>query len=316
MKSIQQPFLRTLSWFIKIAIVIAAAFYIYQKIAHRNELEHFLNHFSESLRGHSFLFSGVFSMLFINWGLEALKWKLLVSHLHRISFGRACRAVLAGVTTGIFTPNRAGEFGGRVFDLPREIRMQAALLSFAGGFIQLGVTVAAALPAVFLCSTCDAFISGHLWLSLVFIFAAATILFFLWLLKDRIAPQAKAYFLLFQSYSPLDWLKIVFLSAFRYFVFSIQFFLLLYAFGIRPGIPETFSAIALTFFATTVIPTFALSEIGIRGSAAVIFLGIYSIDTTGILAASFLLWIINIAVPALIGIIFVLQLDPLTKAEK
>jgi hypothetical protein len=111
-------------------------------------------------------------------------------------------------------------------------------------------------------------------------------------------------------------MKIASISVLRYLVFSTQFFLLLYAFGIRAEIPEVFSAIALTFFATTVIPTFALSEIGIRGSVSVIFLGMYSTDTAAILASSFLLWIINIALPALTGIVFVLQLDSITKAKK
>ncbi|HEV7232472.1 MAG TPA: lysylphosphatidylglycerol synthase domain-containing protein [Bacteroidia bacterium] len=316
MKSIPHPFLRKLSWFIKIAIVIAAAFYIYQKIARRSDLSLFMEHFNESLRNHVCLFLGVFIMLFVNWGLEAWKWKLLVSHLYPISFGRACRAVLAGVTTGIFTPNRAGEFGGRVFDLPRDIRVQAALLSFTGGFVQLGVTVVAALPAVFICSSCDVFMRSHLWLSLILISGLIITMIVLWLLKERIAPRATEYFRLFQSYSALHWMKIASISVLRYLVFSTQFFLLLYAFGIRAEIPEVFSAIALTFFATTVIPTFALSEIGIRGSVSVIFLGMYSTDTAAILASSFLLWIINIALPALTGIVFVLQLDSITKAKK
>ncbi len=65
--------------------------------------------------------------------------------------------------------------------------------------------------------------------------------------------------------------------------------------------------IALTFFAIAAIPTFALTEIGVRGSAALAFIGLISDNDTGIVAASFSLWLVNIALPAMAGVPFVFK---------
>src|SRR4249920_1520493 len=38
----------------------------------------------------------VFALMFINWGIEAAKWKRLISPLERFSFFRSFKSVLAG----------------------------------------------------------------------------------------------------------------------------------------------------------------------------------------------------------------------------
>ena len=66
----------------------------------------------------------------------------------------------------------------------------------------------------------------------------------------------------------------------------------------------------------TMIPTIAITELGIRGSVALFLIGIYfgnPLDmpdhiNLGIVAASTALWIINLALPALTGTIFVFNL--------
>ena len=64
---------------------------------------------------------------------------------------------------------------------------------------------------------------------------------------------------------------------------------------------------ALTFLSMSIIPTIALTELGVRGSVAIYF-GYISSNTIGILTASFALWIINLVVPAILGVLFVYQL--------
>jgi hypothetical protein len=66
-----------------------------------------------------------------------------------------------------------------------------------------------------------------------------------------------------------------------------------------------------------IIPTIALTELGIRGSVALYIFGLYSgqvlpvsgANSLGIFAASTLLWTINLGIPALIGTIFVFRLQ-------
>ncbi|MBK7946332.1 MAG: flippase-like domain-containing protein [Flavobacteriales bacterium] len=53
-------------------------------------------------------------LMLLNWGLESRKWRILVSDVERISRWRAFMATLAGTPIGLITPNRVGEFVGRV----------------------------------------------------------------------------------------------------------------------------------------------------------------------------------------------------------
>ena len=74
--------------------------------------------------------------------------------------------------------------------------------------------------------------------------------------------------------------------------------------------------IGAIFFAITMIPTVAIAELGIRGSVSLFLIGIYyghlhdmpSEIVMGVVASSTSLWLINLALPALIGAIFAFNL--------
>jgi hypothetical protein len=73
----------------------------------------------------------------------------------------------------------------------------------------------------------------------------------------------------------------------------------------------------MIYFVMAIIPTIALSELGIRGSVALYMFGLYftlhglsAMDfNQGILAASTLLWVVNLGIPAILGSIFVFRLQ-------
>jgi len=315
MKKPAPSFLSFLSWLIKIAIVIAAAFYIYQKIAHRRDLSLFPEQVANAWTTHAGILLLALALVFLNWGLEAWKWKLLLSKLVPVKYSFAFRSILAGVTTGIFTPNRVGEFGGRVFYLEEGHRMEAALLSFAGGFLQMLVTVLVAIPAMLLMPAIHFYLPIDIQLAKIFaiVFVAGLLIFFFF--RNKWLPVFRNYVRVFKAHGLVNWISIFFISLVRYGVFSFQFYLLLKFFGIQLDVITAYIAISLTFFSAAVIPTLALSEIGVRGSVSLIFIGIYSSNDLGIIGASFLLWIINIAMPAIAGSVFVLGIHPFKKSK-
>ena len=95
---------------------------------------------------------------------------------------------------------------------------------------------------------------------------------------------------------------------FRFAVFSFQYFLLLQFFNLSVSATESFILIALYFFLISLIPTFALSELGVRGSVAILLFCVDGVNCAPVFASTFLLWIINLALPAVIGSVFVYQL--------
>jgi hypothetical protein len=114
------------------------------------------------------------------------------------------------------------------------------------------------------------------------------------------------------------------MSFLRYLVFTTQFLLLLKVFSVPVPIPEGIIITSLIFFVLSVVPTVTLTELGIRDSAAVYFFGIWFSHSggmtdpilIGILSASTLLWIINLAVPAVIGTLFVFRLKFFRKSSQ
>ena len=101
-------------------------------------------------------------------------------------------------------------------------------------------------------------------------------------------------------------------------------YLLLKIFSVDLPFFHAMIIIAVTFFVMTIIPTIAITELGIRGSVSLFLIGIYfggpeSVPqsiTLGIIAASTSLWIINLTIPALIGAIFVLNLKFFRKPKQ
>lgn len=90
-----------------------------------------------------YLFALVAVLIPVNWGFEARKWQLLGQKLEPISFLQAYRAVMVGLTLGFITPNRLGDYAGRVLELKSRQRLEAIGAIFIGRFCQLVATVLA-----------------------------------------------------------------------------------------------------------------------------------------------------------------------------
>jgi uncharacterized membrane protein YbhN (UPF0104 family) len=236
--------------------------------------------------------------------------------LEHISVKKSCKAILAGLSICIFTPNRIGEFAGRIYYLTQADKIKATLLTFIGNMYQLLCTVVIGITALIVwCYTNGEFswltLERALYLAAAFIGSMLVgLLLYKLVIKNsiKIAPQIAHYIFVFKALSIPVHLVTLLLSLGRYFIFSLQFYLLLRWLAVDITILQGMLLIPITFFVIAVIPTFALSELSVRGASAIYILGVVSLNTTGILAASLLLWIINLAIPALIGLIFVFDL--------
>src|SRR4030095_1028506 len=83
----------------------------------------------------------VFLLMFVNWSLEALKWKISVQHVQPVSFFRSLKAILSGVSFSVTTPNRTGEYLGRVLYMDEGNRLKVISLTVLGSLSQLIITV-------------------------------------------------------------------------------------------------------------------------------------------------------------------------------
>jgi hypothetical protein len=102
------------------------------------------------------------------------------------------------------------------------------------------------------------------------------------------------------------------LSIFRYFVMLAQFVLVLNAFGHLQTWPDNAGKLyiqgqgaALTWGLTSLAPMPAFGDLGFREAAALLVLDSpTAIDTTAVVAAMLTLWVINLFIPSIVGLIW------------
>ncbi len=260
------------------------------------------------------MFVAVGALMLLNWAIEARKWQLLMRPVQRIGFLRSYTATMAGTSIGLITPNRVGEFAGRVLFLDPEHRVQGSFATLLGSIAQFVVTLlvggVALLFGRYLWHTgSDALQpwSVVVWSALL-IGCAAVFLYF--------SPGAFARLLL-----AIPWLRrferhahvldtidrrtlvhVFALSLLRYAVFTLQFALVLEALA-SVALMQSFMAVPVVFLVTTLVPTTALTELGIRGSVAATFI---PGEAPGIVLSTGFIWLVNIVLPAVAGSVILL----------
>ncbi|MBE0648379.1 MAG: flippase-like domain-containing protein [Bacteroidales bacterium] len=325
---------KTYNKLIQVVILLLAYWFIYDQVFYRKNLPQIWKALMEDFNNDNFawLLAGVILLMFVNWAIEAVKWRYLMAKIERINFWKSYEAVLTGVTVSSFTPNRIGEYFGRVFILNSGSRVEGILITILGSMSQLLITVftgsAALLLFIPLYLTKYWDFNGYLYYVLVAIVVSFNALIlgfylnvsFLSTLKEKILrnglKKIRKFFRIFAFYHNRELITVLLYSLFRYIIFSFQFFILLHIFNVPIPYLDAMMLISLIYFVMAIIPTIALTELGIRGSVALYFFGIYFSGMTGtmdeinfgVLAATTLLWAINLGVPALMGSVFVFRL--------
>jgi type IV secretory pathway VirB2 component (pilin) len=299
---------------------------IYRQVASQAGWQNSLQQISVNIRGAGaagFIAVGV--LMFINWGLEARKWQLAMAHLHPISFGRSFKAVFTGTTLAFFTPNRIGEYFGRILYIPDGKRIRAISLTIVCSIAQLLVTLIAGIWGLILFRKhLGAAGSGSqsvlfwlqlvLWLSVAGAFFLAMFYFRLsWLARalEKLFPRGRlpGYVKVLEEFNATVLLRILSLSLFRYIVFLLQYFLLFDVFDVALTVTDTFTVVSVMFVVLAIAPTIAfLTDLGIRAKASIELVQFFSTNVAGILATALGIWIINLVIPALIGSLLVLGL--------
>jgi hypothetical protein len=103
-------------------------------------------------------------------------------------------------------------------------------------------------------------------------------------------------------------LKLLSLSAIRYVVFIIQYFLLFQLFEVTVSWWQCFQAVSVVFLVLAIIPTFAIAELGLRGKVNLKLLALFSANSLGISIATATIWLINLVVPAIAGSLLIVSI--------
>ncbi len=258
----------------------------------------------------------VFLLLPINWLIESLKWKLMTVHVQTISLKTSVKSVLAGITTGFFTPNRVGDLVGRVMYLDTENRKSGVTLSLLSSLTQNMVMTLCGLPACILFfATTKTNNSATIYYPLyvlICLILIGLIYFFLPQIsslfnKSRFSDRIKEFTDCLSNYSPKELLQIISVALFRYMVFCVQFYFMLKFFGIELSVLQALIAIPTSYLFVTFTPSFAFSDAAVRSSIAVLVIGVFSPKVIGIALAGMCIWLINFVMPMLVGSVLIVR---------
>jgi len=277
-----------------------------------------------------FNFILVFVLMFVNWSLEALKWKISVQRVQPVSFFRSLKAIFSGVSFSVTTPNRTGEYLGRVLYMDDGNRLKVISLTILGSISQLLVTIFFGLLGLLILRHGIANVSLSVWMvwlkdigiigaSLAFI--VLTVFYFRigWLVKwiDKI-PAIKKYIWLINELEKTDTtllLRLLSISLVRYLVFATQYFLLFRFFGVEINWWQGFWATAIVFFVMAITPTIELFEVVKKMYITKEIFAIFTVNTLAIGFVTTTIWCINLVIPAAIGSLLILGIKFFKKDE-
>lgn len=267
----------------------------------------------------------VILLMIVNWGIESRKWQLLVNHVQQFGFGKAFKSVLAGCSITMLTPNRIGEYGGRILYVEEENRIRAISLSLVGSISQLLVTmVMGCLGLLYLkiISQNNSAALGVLpefWGDvLIYLSIGLTVLLLLfylrlgWLVRmmERIPSLQKItrHIRVLDEFDNKQLLRILFLSLIRYLVFVFQYVLMLQVMQIEISLWLCFWLMTVFYLVMAVAPSIGFIELPVRVSASWIIFKFFTTNQLGVGTASLSMWLINLVLPAVIGSLLILSI--------
>jgi len=262
-------------------------------------------------------------LMFINWGIEARKWQVLVSRIQQVDFFRAYRAVLSGLSLSLFLPNGIGDYAGRIVYMKEGNRLRSVTLTLVGSMAQLIITLTFGLLGLL-------YLKSHAWKDavqiqglsgfwvngIIFMIAMGALLMLFiyfklgWLtvMFEKIPLVHKYRFMVenLENISRKDLTRILLLSLIRFGVFIVQYLLMLYIFNVQVNIADGASTVCVLFLVLAILPTIPVADLGVRGEAGLQLFGILTANKLGIIATTAGIWLLNLILPAVAGSLFIL----------
>ena len=303
-----QKYFSSLVFLIKILIVAGAYYVISDKLLNDSNFSSFLWMERIEILGSTSLSFILLLLLFtlINWLLEILKWKTLVSSVSKISFVQAAKQSLASLTASLLTPNRIGEYGAKAIYYPKAYRPKILMLNFLGNAHQMLITTLFGFFGLLI-------LGDHFSLEKLPFSSILGIVVVLIILLISIAFFQKKWMNGFRRIIndflqiPFSIHKTTFLyAASRYLIFSHQFYLFLLFFGVDLEYSIAMPIIVSMYLISSMIPGFVLFDWLVKGSVAVTLFRFFGVDDIIVLSITASMWILNFAFPAIIGSFYVL----------
>ena len=255
------------------------------------------------------------ALLPLNIFFQFRKWRLLVHLVKPAAWTEILASLLAGFSLGLITPGRLGEFGRSVFIKNSDWKQLTGLIVIDKLFAMVMVYLFGLIGFRFFLEKSA---NNLLWRPvLVALILLLLLIIFLILHPDiiramlvKVQPRLTRFHFIEQltsaygrfsrrhAYALFGW------AICHVFTYLLQFYILINAFAYI-GLVDGFLAVASAFLAKTLLPI-SFGDLGVRESAAIYFFSQFGISRAAAFNASFLLFLINILLPSIVGMLVIL----------
>ncbi len=318
MPKIPEKYRNFLQLLVKLSIVIGAFYFIYKRIILNDKVD-----FSELIfQIKSKLFQNYYTVFFllgftvINWFLDILKWKTLVLIIQKISIKQAAIQSLAAHTGALLTPNRIGEYGIKAMYFNKKYQKKIVLLNLIHHMLQMLVTtVFGVIGLVYILKNfaVDLPVISFKKIRYLISFLVMFILMGRMVIRKKIRSFYWNKIIRFMKNMSKKTLVFAFLlSVLKYVMFVHQFIYLLYLFDVQFTYFEVLLILFGFYFVASILPSLPIFDWLVKGSVAIMLLQLLGIDEIVIITISTIMWLLNFALPAIIGSFFVLKFKKTT----
>jgi Lysylphosphatidylglycerol synthase TM region len=300
----------------KALIFFGMSWLIYEKLYLPNQEVGYFDHIKSIIKNGDFIYLGFCLLLApINWLFESKKWQMLIDPFQKLDWQKTASAILSGITLGVLTPSRLGEYGGRLLHIKEGNRGKALYAHFMGSLSQN-------IPILLFGSIASAIYFSHhypaselLSIGAAFILLSFTaILSLLYLQNEGISTKlfnhrwlpAKMREFRPTHYESTTLSYVALLSLIRYLIYVSQYLLLLYYFDVNLTLTEALIGVLVIFLFQTGLPLPPALSVLARAELALIVWSVYDTDHRSILTVPVFLWMINLLIPAIAGSIILL----------
>ncbi len=299
---------------IKLSIVIGCGYFIYTKLTESKEIFD-VDFYQKKYKKGVFSIKTVIFVCFLsffNWFLEILKWQKLASFCKKTTFNKAAIQSLASLTASLITPNRIGEYGVKSLYFEKYLRKKIIGVNFVGNFYQLMATLFFGTLGItyFVIEQPVKINFGSIVPYAIFLFFVIFTLFFIVTSTNFIISYLRK-IRDFLTKIPLNLhLKVMLFSFIRFIIFSHQFYFLLLF--LHPDIQylEAITSIGGVYLIASITPILSVFDFILKGSIAIWIFSFFNINPNIIVTITTLMWILNFAIPAIVGGYFVITFKP------
>lgn len=259
----------------------------------------------------------------LNWYLEVKKWRTLAHDQLRWPTTRYFQAILMGLTAGILTPNRLGDYGGRLLGVPRRDWLVVLVTTFLGGLAQWAAFLLLGWPGLVYIAADYLPLGDGYWLLPVGPLALFAGTAYLTARTDRlIAVLPPRWHRHTEGLkTTLRQVKFVLIlragiwACLRFGVYCMQLYILLRVFGLDLPLFSGLAGIAAIYLVQAGLPLPPGIGLATRAELGVLLWGHTPAAGTAVVFGTTLLFVLNLLLPSLLGWRHIVKISEKTYLE-